>query len=228
MWHIHSCLTVWSVQSFESYCVSCKDGDFSCKCNWTVQHWVCTYKEIFYRCLEAFFMLNTKNKARKNDNLLWSVFSHNIQKYIWLFQQLLKKSMTLPPTQSATQRLARQTTAGTLPPEFTMSRPVLMSSFFLLDAFFPPQSLSQYVLPRLPAPHSLCRTLAHRWASLSLMKPIDWWNPAGPLPWQPLWLWVSPLSTLHDIDLWHWAACLDWSGRLEWDAIYTWGLLLLY
>lgn len=33
-------ITVWSVHSFESYCISCKDGDFTYKCNWTVQHYV--------------------------------------------------------------------------------------------------------------------------------------------------------------------------------------------
>ncbi len=36
-WLIHSRLTVWSVHSFESYRISCKDGAFTYKCNWTVQ-----------------------------------------------------------------------------------------------------------------------------------------------------------------------------------------------
>lgn len=68
--------------------------------------------------------------------------------------------MLLPPTHSATQRLARQTTAGTLPPEFTMSLPVLMSSFFLLEAFFSPQSLSLSMC----CPGSLSHTLyVGRW-----------------------------------------------------------------
>lgn len=81
-------------------------------------------------------------------------------KNIWLFQGLKKKSMLLPPTHSATQRLARQTTAGTLPPEFTMSLPVLMSSFLLLDAFFSPQSLSLSMC----CPGSLSHTLyVGRW-----------------------------------------------------------------
>lgn len=138
--------------------------------------------------------------------------------------------MILPPTHSATQRLARQNTAGTLPPEFTMSRPVFNVVLLSSGCLFSPQSLSLSLC--MCCPGSLSHTLyGGRWhisAHLSASwSPLIGGTPAGPLPWRPLWLRVSPLSMLHDIDLWHWAACLDWSGRLEWDAVYTWVLLLL-